>query len=189
MEWTPPGRNALVLLAPGSDTARVRDDSVRPCSMAEVSDRERGSLCGGMDATRFLIPVEADGADIFATVAVGREVARYRISEANAGSPCRRDGRRSSSTTSTAPTLLDACVAARRARNRKPCRALVEGPRDAGRRPGACGSVSQATPVGPAGRGPCADRLPHWSGTGVRRLRILFHDPGPVALGAPRLIR
>ena len=50
---------------------------------------------------------------------------------------------------------------------------------------------SRSISLSPPGRAailPLAD-LPHWDGSDIRAVRIAFPTPGPVALGAPALLR
>jgi len=186
--WAPAGRNVLDLLAPGLELSGVPDALVRPTLLSALTPGERQSLCGGMDATPYLRP--ADGPASAVAVAVGRRVALYRVREAGAG---RYVSAGWPSFVEYELTGLDPSHARALGMSLAGSDPVDVWWRDAGQRWSESRSVrlrSRPAPTRPEGAWLLPlDRLPHWEPPAARRLRFLYHAPGPIAAAAPRLLR
>jgi hypothetical protein len=189
--WVPAGRNALVLLMPGTATPRVPDPLVKPTLLAALTPRERRSLCGGMDATPYLRPDDGPGSAGADALSVGRRVALFRVRDAGDGRCLSAGWPSFIEYELTGPEPSDA-------------RALGLPGTDPGgvvevwwrgdrQRWSETRSVRLRLRSDPphADRGWLLplDRLPHWDPSEARRVRLLFHAAGPVAAAPPRLLR
>jgi hypothetical protein len=185
-EWTPPGRNALVLLPPGADRPALPDAAVKPALLAALSASDRRSVCGGMDATPYIRPV---GATETADVAVGRRVGLFRVREAGPGRLV------AAGWPAFVEFAMDACGPASDARA---LRLTFEGDAPAGlvevwwRGDRGRWTETRSVRLNPRpGRAwllPLG-QLPHWAPSDAARVRLLFHAPGNLAAAAPRLVR
>lgn len=184
-EWTPAGYSALIMLPECSETPRLSDDDVKTTVLAALSPDDRRSVCGGMDATPY---VEVDTARPPGDeLAVGRVVRLFRVAEAPAGQYI-ADGW---------PSFIEYSLSAPVSSQ---ARAIVfDGGIPGGlselwwRGKGQRWSEARSVRIRGAGRdGPLSLRLqqlPHWNPAEVERVRLLFHDPGPVAGVPPRVVR
>lgn len=185
--WAPEGRSLFVMLGPCAPSPRVPDPDVKATLLASLTPTERPAVCGGMDATPYLRPVEGSGRS---TVAVGRAVDRFRVREGgggrlvSAGWPAFVEyemGLSAPGGTDALGLTFEGDAAA----------GVVEvwwkgeGGKWSGTR-----SVRLRPQPGPEGDWLLPfDRLPHFDPAEARRVRLLFHAEGPVALGAPKLLR
>ena len=172
--WFPIDMNPLAMLPPCADGSRVADDLVRDLLLAPLSTAEREALCGGMDASPYL------SSDTRAGSIAGRRVAAFRVvgddgayvvAEAPAYLEFAFEG------VNFDPTALGLATDA-------PLEVWWADP---------SGRWSETRSVrwgpGPGDRSVPLSRLPHWPPTPPPRVRLLFREAGPVAVGPPRLRR
>lgn len=184
--WCPRGYSVFRLLGPCAPSARVPDPLVRSTLLAALRPADRRTLSGGMDATAYLRP----GADPHReALAVGRPVQRFRVREAG-GRPVAEGWPAFVEYELDGPATADAR------------RLTLSGPGPAGAGgggvevwwTGAGGrwSALRSVRLRPRGAGAWElplESLPHWDPSQARRVRLLYHDAGPVALESPRLVR
>jgi hypothetical protein len=176
--WTPEGYSMFLMLGPGADVPRVTDDQVKSTLLAALSPSDRRSICGGMDATAFLRPDSGGGLG-----SQGRESARFGVRDDGAGRlistgwPSFVEYDMGGSDPARAKSL-------RLSLDRSPA-GLVEvwwrGDRERW-------SETRSIRLRPHRVGVWLlplDRLPHWDPSDARRVRLLFHSPGPVSTEAP----
>jgi hypothetical protein len=176
------------MLGPCADTSRIPDALVKPTLLASLSPADRSSVCGGMDASPYLSP--ADGAPTD-PITVGRPVALFRVREVGgryvaAGWPAFIEYEM---TGSDPDRVLALALTVRGAGTAGPVEVWWRGDRE---KWSETRSVRLRPPADPARlvgswRLPL-DRVPHFDPSEARRVRLLFHAPGPVALEAPRLV-
>jgi hypothetical protein len=178
--WAPGGRSVLVMLGRCAAASRLPDPLVRPTLLAALSAPERRALCGGMDATPSLRPA-APSAE---TVAAGRAVGRFRVRD-ESGTPVSAGWPSFVEFVMVDPSPPDAHALTLTARTGGQLEVWWRA--EDGR-----WSSSRSVRLRPPGPGswslPLA-ALPHCDLAEVRRVRVLYHDPGPVALDGPRLVR
>lgn len=187
--WFDHDFNALTMLAPTVPAPRLPDNRVRSILLGSLSDSEREALCGGMDASPHLRPAAELGATTPLTV--GRLVQSFRVRSAGPEGHYVAAGR---------PSYLEFEISNLKFQTSEPPRALCV--------PGGgsleiwwadeSGKWSETRSVrwrtDPA-RSPedwsiPIDRLPHWGpDRGPRRVRVAVQEAGPVAVGAPKLLR
>lgn len=177
--------NAMMMLPLTVRTPRRADTEVRAILLASLGRSEREALCGGMVVSRYLTQPEASE-----PIAVGRLVRTFGVRES--GAPGRWDA------TGFASHLefdLSAATPEDRARARF-LAVPVAGPVEVwwagdGEKWSAARSVRWWPPQSaePTDRAVPLDRLPHWDGARVRRVRIAPRRAGELAAGAPRLLR
>ncbi|WP_435009136.1 hypothetical protein P12x_000385 [Tundrisphaera lichenicola] len=180
--WVPSDGNALEMLSP-SVAIHGRPTIEVDRLLASLSDADREALSGGMDASAHRIPPPSDHEGRPPSVA--RLVAQSRLRPSgpghfeSAGWPAYLEYRLGAEA-DDARALAVSDV--RATRDVEFWWADVDGRwspnRSAWWRPGP--GQDWAVPL---------DRLPHWRKGHVRRLRVYFHEPGLVAIEAPRLIR
>jgi hypothetical protein len=191
-EWTPAGHSALVMIGPCAASASVPDEAVKPVALAGLTPSERRSVCGGMDATPYLRRGPSNDP---VSVAVGRPVSLYRVAASgpgryvSAGWPSfiefelsGDDPADARALTLSGSTPADTIEVWWKPDGQKwsETRSIRLRPHSD---PGADPTRSDGAWTLPL------DQLPHWDPTGVRRVRLLLHAAGPVAVGEPRLIR
>lgn len=179
--WTPVGYNIFNMLSGCARTSRVPDQVVKSAILATLSPSDRRSLCGGMDATPYLIARKA-----VETGRSGRLTSRFRLRTTETGQlvsdgwpsflEYEMDG--DGASTSTLNLTVDSDTGGLlelwwrgEAERWSETRSIRLHPRSGG-------DWNLAL-----------EKIPHWDPAGARRLRILFHDAGPVSSVAPRLIR
>ncbi|GAC1473830.1 MAG: hypothetical protein NVSMB9_23140 [Isosphaeraceae bacterium] len=190
-KWTPPGYSALLMLPPGATTPALPDSLVKPTLLNALTPAERRSVCGGMDVTRYLQRADSPDLNPEATVSVARPVTLYRVRDEGqdryvaAGWPAFIEFEFQGSDPASARALEMSAF--------DPSQSVEVWWRGDRQRWSETRSVrfhSDAT-LCPSARGWLLplDRLPHWDPSEARRLRLLFHAPGPLAVASPRLIR
>jgi hypothetical protein len=187
-----PGVNPLAMLPQTVATPGVSDDQVRSVLLGALTPTDRYLLCGGMVASRYLVPVEK--VETTDPGVVGRLVAWHNVDGTGTD--------RFHVQSYDAFLEYDLKGPPESAADRSPARYLVvpgKGPLNvmevwwAGDgQPWSFGrsllwfpdpartARTWAIPL---------DRLPHWQPSEARRLRVLFRTPGMVTLGSPRLLR
>ncbi len=185
--WFPHDYNALMMLPPGVAFPRLADALVRPTLLASLSMADREGLCGGLDTSAHLRPAAefAEGPP----PTVSQLVDSFRIraeppggKAISQGGPAYRefllpaDSRPAKALSLPAPApgqTLELWWADRRDRWSETRSARVH-----------CD-----TPHPPAEWAIPLEWLPHWNPNESRRLRLFYREPGPVAVGTPRLLR
>lgn len=189
-KWYPADRHEVIAMMP--ETARsaaMPDDAVRPALLAALDPRDIEALCGGMDATPYLVDASSGGrrpAPAASAVLTGLSgVTRVE------GETFRVSGEGS-----YLEYRFDAPVADARALELPMDATSLNGPirvswaGEEGRWTvmrsvrwrGADGSARSDSLLP-------LDRLPHWQGSSITRVRIVVDEPGTFAIGAPRLVR
>ncbi len=183
--WSPIGRNALVLLRPCAEHASLPDPLVRPTLLASLAPDDRRALCGMMDATPYLRRRTADDPPSIARL--DRPIARYRMREVGAGAYV-ASGRPSfleyELESGDMSDILDVP-------GLEPARHVEiwwRGDRQSWSEARSVRLVSESSEFALGGVLPL-ERLPHWDHSAVRRVRIFYHEPGPIALSAPKALR
>lgn len=183
-EWTPRGFSALEMLGRGAGSSRVPDDQVRAALFAKLGKDDLASVCGGMDATRFVDPVTSDPS--VTTVAAGRPVDTYRLVDRGAeryetaGYPSFLEYR-------IEPTVGDAH--ALELTGATPGGLVDLWWRGEGQRWSETRSVRLRLRPGRMDSRLDLENLPHWSPADSCRFRLLFHEPGSIALEEVNLVR
>ena len=185
--WVPPTSNALELLPESVPTPGLADALVRPTLLAAMNPEEREALCANLDAT--LLRVPGDRYPGLSAPIEAHLAAAYSVQPA---------GAEGSYVTGNWPSYLEY----RLGPDADNARALCLSGDAGGRRweiewADATGDWSanrsiwwRPEPSTPGGDWAIPlDRLPHWRPGHVRRLRVIFHEKGPVAVGQPRLLR
>ena len=187
------GCNPLAMLPETVETPGIADAQVRSVLLAALTPADRESLCGGMDASRYLVPLDPDRAAIPESVSVGHLVAsnqaervgadcyrvrgwwaclEYELDEVPGPSADHPPARYLQVPGKGMSNIMEVWWTGK-GQPWSPGRSLLwftdrEGPDQA-----------WAVPL---------DQLPHWN-TPPARLRVVFHAPGVVTLGPPRLLR
>lgn len=188
-KWTPVGHSALAMLARGAARPAIADGAVKTTLLAALTPAERRSICGGMDATPYFS--SASGTiDSGSILASGRPVALYRVFEeapgrfVSAGWPSfieyelegRGDGARVLLLSQTGPSDLVEVWWRGEVGKWSETQSVRIRTRDIAADARASSALS-------------LEALPHWNASQTRRIRLLFHEAGPVAVTEPRLIR
>jgi hypothetical protein len=192
--WAGPYVNPLELLQTSTALAAHPDGEVRPLLLGALTADERAALCGGMDASPYLVPITASS-DL-SPASVGRLEGAYQLRRGQSGewiAPGKFSFLQYAVVVPSSPGLLSV-------------RALGL----TADMPGASIELwwrGDHTPwsetrsiqcrIEPGGNGPdpgrdwmiAIDRLPHWEPGSARHYRFLFRSPGTIAVGAPRLLR
>jgi hypothetical protein len=187
--WFPHDLNALAMLPETVEAPGMPDDRVRSTLLASLTASEREALCGGMDASPYLRPAEAD------PVAIGRLVGRFRVEPGGTpdryvspGRPAYLEFQMADAATPQDPGTGRGALAL--------CLPTAGGALEVWWR-GDVGGWSetrsvrwQAPPTGSTRDWAVPlDRLPHCDPARVRRIRVFVRTAGPVTVGAPRLLR
>jgi len=189
--WFPHDANALMMLADSVPTSGLPDDRVRPTLLAALELSEREALCGGMDASPYRRPAsESLAAE---AMAVGRLVGAYGAWQMGPGDRFLARGPAYLEFQMSDSTHQDSYADARmlwvpRLDSESKIEVWWSG-EEAGW--SETRSVRwRAVSEGPTGQSAIPlDRLPHWSPSRARRIRVVVRPPGTVALEAPRLLR
>ncbi len=175
--WTPQGYSLFVMLRPGAKTSKVPDRLVKSTLLAGLTASERRSVCGGMDATPYLRPGPPDHS-------VNQPAARFRIHDDGAG------GLVSAGWPSFLEYAMDGSEKAT-------ALSLTVSPANEGlvevwwRGERGRWSETRSVRLRPSEGGTWMlplDKLPHWNPAEARRVRLLFHDAGPVSPVDPRWV-
>jgi hypothetical protein len=184
--------SALMMLAPTVEAPRVAGPLVRPTLLAALPPADREALFGGMDASAYLRPAAVQpGAE---TVAVGRLVGSFRVRAAGPDGPFESEGW---------PAYLEFEMSNFRSEIPGAGAHVLSLPGGATGQEmevwwapaGGRWSEARSIHLRPDPRRSAAawtvplDTLPHWDPERARRLRVLFHMPGPIAAGTPKLLR
>ncbi len=188
VRWTNPGGGIFGLLPDGVVAAAMPAEQIRATLLADLTPAERGAVFAGMDASAYLVRTE----DFAAQDAprIGRLMDTVRLRLAGGEGQFQALGRRASlnyefpaaQAPPTALRLPRICASAAfqvwwtgPAGEWSSSRSVRVSPHDAG------GREDRVLLLG---------RLPHWGQTDGRRVRIVFSEPGDVAIaGAPSLLR
>ncbi len=187
-KWYPADRHEVIAMMP--ETARsstLSDDAVRPALLAALDPRDIEALCGGMDATPYLVEAEAGGRRTGTAAALIGLSGVTRVEGASF---------RASGEGSYLEFRFDAPVADARALELAIDATSLSGPI----RVSWAGEEGRWTVMrsvrwrGAGGRAHSdsllpLDRVPHWQGSSITRVRIVVDEAGTFALGAPRLVR
>lgn len=189
-KWYPADRHEIIAMMP--ETARsatMPDNRVRPALLAALSPRDIEALCGGMDATPYLVDASSGGrrpAPAVSAVLTGLSgVTRVE------GASFRASGEGSYLEFRFESPVPDACALALAIDATSlsgPIRVSWAG--EEGRwtvmrsvRWRGAGGQAHSDSLLPL------DRLPHWQGSSITRVRIVVDEAGTIAIGAPRLVR
>ena len=188
VRWTNPGGGIFGLLPDGVVAAAMPAEQIRATLLADLTPAERGAVFAGMDASAYLVRAE----DFAAQDAprIGRLTDTVRLRLAGGEGQFHALGRRASlnyefPAAQAPPAAL-----------RLPCICASAAFQVWWTGPAGDWSSSRSVTVSPPGAGGREDRvlllgrLPHWGQTDGRRVRIVFSEPGDVAIaGAPSLLR
>ena len=181
--WTPEGTNALSMIPPCAARPTLPDADVRATLLDALDAADRRSVCGGMDASPYLVADETG----LETAAVGRASVRFRVVGGVAeGWPSFVEYEMGP------PGAAGARAIGFDGRNPASPAAVEVWWRGEGERWSETRSVRLRPPATSTGRVRWVlplDRLPHWDPTEARRLRLFYHGAGPLAVSSPRLLR
>jgi hypothetical protein len=183
-EWTPRGHSALEMLGPGAASSRLPDDQVRAALFAKLGKDDLAAVCGGMDATRFVRPATSDSS--LTMVAAGRAVDTYRLVDRGA-ERYETIGYPSFLEYQIEPEVGDAH--ALKLTGATPGGLVDLWWRGEGQKWSETRSVRLRLRPGRMDSRLDLKRLPHWSPADSNRFRLLFHEPGSIALEEVKLVR
>lgn len=189
-KWYPADRHEVIAMMP--ETARsaaMPDDRVHSALLASLDPRDVEALCGGMDATPYLIDATASSPRLTSSSAA--------ILTGLSGVACiNGETFRATHEGSYLEYRFDAPVPEARYLELAIDATRLNGPI----RVSWAGEEGRWTVMrsvrwrGARGRAHSdsllpVDRLPHWQGSRITRVRVVVERPGTFALGAPRLVR
>ncbi|MFO0951129.1 MAG: hypothetical protein U0835_08255 [Isosphaeraceae bacterium] len=187
-EWTPAGFGFLRMLPACATSEQHPQGEVRALILSSLSRDDLGSICGGMDATPYLASTSDDRTG--ETVTQGHVARLFRVRPA-------ADGRLEAEGWPAFVEFEMKGASPAGARELELPRDVPAGWAEVWWR-GASGRWTETRsirlklsrpPAGTAWRVPLA-RLPHWDPAQAARVRLLLHEPGPIAAApTPRLIR
>ncbi len=184
--WTPVGRNALALIPPVRSSTFKNPSLIKSTLLSLLTTDERRCLCGTMDATPYL---RAEAVPM-TPVSQSHQVALYRVREVG-------EGRYLASgwpsfiefewTKTEKPDAL-ALALALALSGSAPVDVWWRGDHERWSETRSLRlRLDPAQSFGPRLL-PLAE-LPHWNPSAMRRIRLLYHEAGPIAVAAPRLVR
>ncbi|MHB1560488.1 MAG: hypothetical protein ACYC61_23800, partial [Isosphaeraceae bacterium] len=189
-KWYPADRHEVIAMMP--ETARsadMPDDQVRPALLTALDPRDIEALCGGMDATPYLVDASSGGP---------RPAPAASAVLAGLSGVTRVEGEtfRASGEGSYLEYRFESPVPDARALELAIDATSLNGPI----RVSWAGEEGRWTVMrsvrwrGAKGRAHSAsllplDRLPHWQGSSITRVRIVVDEPGTITMAVPRLVR